>query len=97
MTGSVAMLERSVYNWLFGVRFTLDGLQIKPCLPKEYANSQIVLPYLGNTLTIQFNGYGNKVLSASVNGKIAEVEKGALKLGKNAMQGNTSVSLDLTF
>ena len=91
------MLERSVYNWLFGVRFTLDSLQIKPCLPKEYANSKITLQYLGKNLAIEFNGYGNKISSATVNGEKIETENGVLKLAKNAILQDTAILLDVTF
>ena len=95
MTGSVAMLERSVYNWLFGIRFTLDGLQIKPCLPKEYAHSEITLKYLGKTLKIKFNGYGNQVVSAAVNGEIVKVENNNFQLHKNAVSDDMVIVLEI--
>jgi len=88
-------LERSVYNWLFGVRFTLDGLQIKPCLPKEYANSEIVLPYLGKTLKVKYNGYGNKVVSATVNDVMVEVENNNFKLNKNVVSDDMVIVLEM--
>ena len=95
LTGSVAMLERSVYNWMFGVRFTLDGLDIKPCLPKEYANSEITLQYLDKKLTVKFNGYGNKVVSANVNDKTFELQNGVLKLDKKAIKADMAIVLAL--
>ena len=93
LTGSVAMLERSVYNWMFGVRYTLDGLQIKPCLPKEYANSGIELDYKGKKLRINYNGYGNKVVTAIVNGVVVAVENGILKLDKKDINSALEISL----
>ncbi len=95
LTGSVAMLERSVYNWLFGVRFTLDGLQIKPCFPKEYENSEITLKYMGKTLNVKFNGYGNKVVSASVDGKKYETKAGKLIMSKNDIPNDVFIVLKL--
>ena len=95
LTGSVAMLERSVYNWLFGVRFTLDGLCIKPCIPKEYENSGISLEYMGKMLNIKFNGYGNKVKSATVNGKKCEKTAGILIKSKNDIQNDIFIVLEL--
>lgn len=95
LTGSVAMLERSVYNWLFGVRFTLDGLQIKPCLPKEYANSEITLKYLDKTLKVKFNGYGNQVVSATVNDIIVKVENNNFKLNKNVVSDDIVIVLEM--
>jgi cellobiose phosphorylase len=88
------MLERSVYNWAFGVRFTLDGLQIKPCLPQEYANSEITFDYMGKKVIVRYNGYGNKVLSASVNGKVAAVENEVFMLGK--ITKDSSIEIILT-
>ena len=76
------MLERSVYNWMFGVRFTLDGLRIKPCLPKQYENSIITLEYMSKKLMIQYKGYGNKVMSASINNEAVTIENGAIILDK---------------
>lgn len=96
LTGSVAMLERAVYNWLFGVRFTLGGLYIKPCLPKEYQNSDIAMQYLGKTLKIKFNGYGNKVGFVHINGKKVEVKNGVLKLDTNNIVDNMDIVLELS-
>ena len=95
LTGSVAMLERAVYNWMFGVRFTLDGLVVKPCLPKQYENSKITLEYQGNDLSIAFNGYGNKILSATLNGSAVAVENGVLKLDKSNIINATEIVLTL--
>ena len=95
MTGSVAMLERSVYSWMFGVRFTLDSMQIKPCLPKAYANSEITLEYMGNKVRVQYVGYGNKVLSASVNGVETAVENGCLAVDKDSIRADTQIVVTL--
>lgn len=94
LTGSVAMLERSVYNWVFGVRFTLDCLQIKPCLPKEYANSEIAFEYMDKKVIVKYNGYGNKVLSANISGEGIALENGMLKIDKKNM--NSILELVLT-
>lgn len=96
LTGSVAMLERSVYNWMFGVRFTFDGLYIKPCLPKEYENSEITLCYLDKVLKIKFNGYGNTIFSANINGKNMQTQNGLLHIDKNAVKENLTLSLVLS-
>ena len=95
LTGSVAMLERSVYNWLFGIRFTLNGLQIKPCLPKEYENSHVNLQYCGKSLTIRFNGYGNKIVSATVNAATVETPVGVLTLDEKTLTDDTVIIVNL--
>ena len=95
LTGSVAMLERSVYSWMFGVRFTLDSMQIKPCLPRAYANSEITLEYMGNKVRVQYVGYGNKVLSASVNGVETAVENGCLAVDKDSVRADMQIVVTL--
>ena len=95
LTGSVAMLERSVYNWMFGIRFILEGLQIKPCIPKEYANSEVVLQYFGKTFRIRFDGYGNKLVNAVVNGTSADVKNGALNISREMFDGDMDIVLQV--
>ena len=95
LTGSVAMLERSVYNWTFGVRYTLDGMYIKPCLPKQYENSEITLAYMNSKVTVKYNGYGNKVLSATVNDKAVAPQNGVLKLDKDMLSSDTVIVLNM--
>ena len=95
LTGSVAMLERSVYNWMFGVRYTLNGLQIKPCLPKEYANSEITLKYLDKTLKVKFNGYGNQVVAATVNDIIVKAKNNNFELNKNVVSDDMVIVLEM--
>lgn len=35
LTGSVAMTERGVYEWMVGIYPMIDGLVIDPCIPKD--------------------------------------------------------------
>ena len=95
LTGSVAMLERSVYNWMFGVNFTLNSLKIKPCLPKEYENSQITLKYLDKNIEIRYVGYGNRVAHATVNGNLIEIKNGEICLNKKDINCDLAIVLIL--
>ena len=95
LTGSVAMLERSIYNWMFGVNYTLSSLKIKPCLPKEYKGSKIALKHLERRIEIEYNGYGNSVVAAIVNGKEVEVKNGEVELNKNDIGGDLTIVLTL--
>ena len=95
LTGSVAMLERSVYNWLFGVRFTLDGVIVKPCLPKEYENSKISLKCFGKTLNIKYVGYGNKIESATLNDLAYSLQNGSLSISKEEIKSDINIVLTL--
>ena len=69
LTGSVAMIERAVYSWVFGINFTLDYMIITPCVPKEYENAEITTPFNGHRITVKYVGYGAKIQSAEINGK----------------------------
>lgn len=46
LTGSVAMAMRGVYEWMFGIKPTLDGLEISPCLPKAMKTAEAQFEYL---------------------------------------------------
>ena len=73
LTGSVAMIERAVYSWVFGINFTLSGMVITPCVPKEYANAEITTPFNGRRITVKYSGYGAKIRSAEINGETLPV------------------------
>ena len=73
LTGSVAMIERAVYSWVFGLNFALDNIVITPCVPKEYANAEITTPFNGHNLTIKYVGYGAQIEIAEISGKTFDV------------------------
>lgn len=87
LTGSVAMIERAVYNWLFGVQYTLDTVAIRPCIPEQYKDAKIKLSYGDTELSIRYEGYGNTVVGASLNGKELCTANGEVVVGKSALQG----------
>ncbi len=76
LTGSVAMLERAVYSWVFGLNFTLDDVVIAPCVPKEYVDAEIETPYNGFRITVKYVGYGAEIESAEI--ESAEIANAAL-------------------
>lgn len=53
LTGSVAMAMRGVYEWMFGIRPTLDGLEIAPCLPDTMKDVSVNVCYKGKKLKIE--------------------------------------------
>lgn len=97
LTGSVAMLERAVYNWVFGVRFTLNDVEIKPCIPKQYEDADIVLPVGSARACIHYAGYGTKIVAAKLDGvDIRPKENGAIRLAKSAFDKKDKVQISLT-
>jgi len=56
LTGSVAMAMRGVYEWMFGIRPTLYGLEIAPCLPEGMTTAEAEFEYMGKKLTLKIDG-----------------------------------------
>ena len=97
LTGSVAMTERAIYSWVFGINFTLDDLVITPCVPKEYENSEITTPFNGHKITIKYVGYGSKIESADMDGKEFNIETGgkSLKISKKTIAKDCVIIIKL--
>ncbi len=56
LTGSVAMAMRGVYEWVFGIRPALDGLEISPCLPTSMKSVSVDFEYLKQKHTLKIDG-----------------------------------------
>lgn len=94
LTGSVAMVERAIYDWIFGVRFTVDSLELHPCVPEQYANSTIKFAYKTSKITIKYNGFGNKADNATVNGKPLDVTNG-VAIDKSLLANDVVIEITL--
>ena len=92
LTGSVAMIERAVYSWVFGLNFALDNIVITPCVPKEYANAEITTPFNGHILTIKYVGYGAQIEIAEIGGKAFDVSAE----GRSVLIDKALITDDLT-
>lgn len=92
LTGSVAMIERAVYSWVFGLNFALDNIVITPCVPKEYANAEITTPFNGHNLTIKYIGYGAQIEIAEISGKAFDVSAE----GRSVLIDKALITDDLT-
>ena len=92
LTGSVAMIERAVYSWVFGLNFALNNIVITPCVPKEYANAEITTPFNGHKLTIKYVGYGAQIEIAEISGKSFDVSAE----GRSVLIDKALITDDLT-
>ncbi len=54
LSGTVSYMLRIYYNFIFGITYEYDGLQIKPCVPKEFGNSEVKFTYLGKKFTVKY-------------------------------------------
>lgn len=95
LTGSVAMIERAVYQWAFGIRFTLDELEIRPCIPKEYADAEVAARYSDKTIAVKFKGFGNKIKAAKLNGKSLNLSCGIVKIDKMELNALKKIELEI--
>lgn len=97
LTGSVAMIERAVYSWVFGLNFALDNIVITPCVPKEYANAEITTPFNGHNLTIKYVGYGAQIEIAEISGKAFDVsaEGRSVLIDKALITDDLTISIKL--
>lgn len=92
LTGSVAMIERAVYSWVFGLNFALDNIVITPCVPKGYANAEITTPFNGHNLTVKYVGYGAQIEIAEISGKAFDVSTE----GRSVLIDKALITDDLT-
>ncbi|MBQ4518487.1 MAG: hypothetical protein II997_07885 [Clostridia bacterium] len=56
LTGSIAMAVRGVYEWMFGIKPALDGLEIAPCLPAGMDCAQAEFAYMGKQYNLSISG-----------------------------------------
>lgn len=92
LTGSVAMIERAVYSWVFGITFTLTDIVITPCVPKKYENAEVVMPFNSRRITIKYLGYGAKIESAEINGKTLVISSD----GRSVALEKSDICTDIT-
>ncbi len=55
LTGSVAMGMRGVYEWMLGIRPTLRGIEIDPCLPETMKTVEANFEYLGKQYALKID------------------------------------------
>lgn len=55
LTGSIAMGLRIVYDWMLGIRPTLSGLVIDPCIPPQFKSVKAHFKYLDKVVDLEIN------------------------------------------
>jgi hypothetical protein len=66
LSGQIGIVHKS----LFGIKFMEDGLLLQPFVPKALAGKRELknFRYRGTVLDIEVTGYGNRVVSVTMNG-----------------------------
>lgn len=71
LTGSIAYALRIVYSWLLGIRPTLSGLAVDPCLPAAFPVVTAEFPYRGHRVRLEIRNPAGRqcgVRQMTVNG-----------------------------
>lgn len=55
LTGSASWFYVAVSQWILGVRTTFDGLQVDPCIPKDWDAFQVSRKWMGATFDIRIS------------------------------------------
>jgi hypothetical protein len=75
LTGSIAYGLRMAYNWMLGIRVTLDGLIIDPCIPSSFKKLTGYFTYRNHYINLEiYNPDSSQagVKSMIINGTISE-------------------------
>ncbi len=88
LAGNIALTTRV----LFGIHFEKDGLEIAPFVPEALGGTRSLngFPYRGAKLNITVEGFGNRVVELTVNGKKLYPEKGKVIPAK-MLKGNVDI------
>ena len=79
LTGTAAWTMTAVSQYILGIRPTLDGLAIDPCIPKSVKGFSAVRKYRGRTFNITVENSGNEkgVKEMTVDGKAISAKENA--------------------
>ena len=58
LTGSIAYGLRAAYEWMFGIKFLLDGLVIDPCIPHSFGKIEAHFRHLGKKVRLVIKNPG---------------------------------------
>ena len=90
------MIERAIYSWMLGIRFGLDEIVIKPCMPSCYADTAANVEYGNARLRIEYIGSGSVVTAATLDGVALAVENGGVRIGKSTFDGKAECLIRIT-
>jgi hypothetical protein len=61
LTGTIAYALRMIYDWMLGIKPTLDGLAIDPCVPSEFDKLEGEFTYQNKKIELEIlNPDGNQ-------------------------------------
>lgn len=60
LTGTVAMSERLVYNWIVGIGYSTEGLLLSPCISGRFERVETEFCYDGKKIRLEIENSGKK-------------------------------------
>lgn len=75
LTGSTAMIMRAVYQWMLGIKPSLEGIIMDPCLPEYLNEVKVNMQYKKYPVEIHMQNtyeYSKEQIVVSLNGEIIE-------------------------
>ncbi|MCH5225253.1 MAG: hypothetical protein J1D77_04600 [Muribaculaceae bacterium] len=78
LSGNLALTNQI----LFGIHFEKDGLKISPFVPEVFGGDRTLsnFPYRGSKINLTVKGYGDSIVSVSINGKLHQFGKNGAPL-----------------
>lgn len=95
LTGSIAMVYRAIYNWMFGISFSMKNLIINPCLPKQYGDSLVSLKFGNKQISVKYVGFGNKIKKIVFNNCELKSDSKYAKIDKGLLQDKNEIIVNL--
>ena len=97
LTGSVAMIERAVYQWMYGISYTFRSMVITPCVPQAYADSVVTFTYGDCRVEIKYHGFGYRIEKARMNqiGVSVLTNGRSIEIDKSRMNGTLEIEIYL--
>ena len=93
LTGTAAWTFTDISQYILGVYPTLKGLQINPCVPKDFGDFKIEREYRGAKyhITVKTNGVEKGVKALTVNGNA--VDGNVIPFDKDTKEYNVTVEM----
>ena len=91
LTGTISMIERAIYNWMFGIDFRCESIAIRPCIPARFANASVSVPYGAFRINVTYSDYGSHVVSCTVNGHDVAFSEREAEIPKRDIDGNLDI------
>ncbi len=93
-TGSANWFQKAIVDWLLGIRASIDGLVVNPCIPDDWKEYSVKRNFRGATINIKVINQGTK--NPKFNYMIVDGKKTQLNIIKPGRKKNIFAEVYLT-